>query len=238
MDSFENDLIASTALTRLFRELDVGTGSAESLRALGSAGKIEWDFLRSRVMDVITDWSRSLPELGLTPEEIHTRDDLKLKVLRLLQKCLKTGTPRIKTDADRIALFANRRATNDELQSILDELSFGLKSAQEHLRGTTAVSLHNLLATKDQLCKEHTDAYGAFGVALQDDCVSCMGVTLRVKQDPAFVWIHRRGQAEFELSLEKVADYIQTVEEFLQNLCDKYDPPTMTKSWNTFKPNK
>jgi hypothetical protein len=237
MDSFENDLIASTALNRLFRQLDVNMDSSESLRALGSAGKIEWDFLLSRVMDVITDWSSSLPELGLTLEEIRTRDDLKLKILRLLQQCLQTGTPCIKTNVDRIATFVNKRATNDELQSILDALSFELKSAQEHLRGTTVVSLHNLLATRDQFCKEHTDSRGEPGEASQDDCVCCMGVTLRVESDPTF-WIHRRGRAEFELSLENVADYIQTVEEFLKNLCDKYDPPTLVKSWNTFKPNK
>jgi hypothetical protein len=35
MDSFENDLIASTALNRLFRQLDVNMDSSESLRALG-----------------------------------------------------------------------------------------------------------------------------------------------------------------------------------------------------------
>lgn len=237
MDSFENDLIASTALSRFLRDLKVDMGSSESLRALGSAGKIEWDFLRSRVMDVVTDWAHSLPELGLTLEEIRARDDLKLKIMRLLQQCLKTGTPCIRTNVDRIATFVNHRATNDELQSILDVLSFELKSAQEHLRGTTVVSLHNLLATKDQFCKEHTDSHGELGEAPQDDCVCCMGATLRVENDPAW-WIHRRGQAEFELSLENVADYIQTVEEFLQNLCDKYDPPALAKSWNTFKPNK
>ena len=73
MDSFENDLIASTALSRFLRDLKVDMGSSESLRALGSAGKIEWDFLRSRVMDVVTDWAHSLPELGLTLEEIRAR---------------------------------------------------------------------------------------------------------------------------------------------------------------------
>lgn len=239
MDSLESNLTSSTALNRLFRELNVDMDSSESLRALGSVGELEWDFLRSQVVDVIANLARSLPELGLTLEEIRARDDLKLKVLRLLQKCLKTGTPCIKTNVDRIALFANRRATNEELQSILDELSLGLASAQENLRGTIAVSLHNLLATKDQFCDEHTDIHGESGVASQDDCVCCNDVVLSVEHMPfRTAWIHRHGTAEFELSLEKVSDYIQTVEEFLKNLCDKYDPPALVKSWNTFKPNK